>query len=120
MIMKHQINIVMMWLVLVTPYSNVQADCGKDMYGEVRCGMGSCVTNQYGKVYCSRFLNGGALRNRDGEVVCGKGQCATDQYANVYCAKAVAGGALRNSSGEVRCAGGCEPGQVDYCIAGEK
>ena len=98
----------------------VYADCAADLYGEMVCGMGQCQRDQYGTVFCSRFNNGGALRDSYGAVYCGIGDCARDQYGKVYCSKVVGGGAARDRNGEVKCAGGCEPGRIENCIPGEE
>ncbi len=112
-----------LFLVLLLLCSQTQiahADCAADMYGEMICGMGKCERDHYGAVFCSRFNNGGAVRDGYGEVFCGIGDCARDQYGKVYCSKVVGGGAARDRYGDVKCAGGCEPGRVENCLPGEE
>lgn len=105
---------------LVLGSNQLNADCAADLDGEMICGMGKCERDHYGSVFCSRFNNGGAMRDGYGKVYCGIGDCSRNQYGNVYCSKVVGGGAARDRYGEVKCAGGCEPGRVDYCLPGEE
>ncbi len=116
--MKSVLCIVM--LLLGCQIESTYADCAADLYGEMVCGMGQCERDQYGKVFCSRFNNGGALRDGYGAVYCGIGDCARDQYSKVYCSKVVGGGAARDRYGEVKCAGSCEAGRIEYCLPGEE
>lgn len=118
--MKNTVFILLFVADVVLGANTVLADCAADLYGEMICGMGKCERDQYGSVFCSRFNNGGALRDGYGNVYCGIGDCARDQYSKVYCSKVVGGGAARDRYGEVKCAGSCEPGRVDYCLPGEK
>ena len=94
------------------------ADCAPNIHGKMICGMGKCERDQYGKVFCSRYNQGGAVRDSYGIVHCGIGDCARDQYGKVYCSKYVGGGAARDSYGEVKCAGECEAGRVESCQVG--
>ena len=101
------------------PYMPVAvAECAPNIHGEMICGMGKCERNQYGTVFCSRYNQGGAVRDGYGTVYCGIGDCARDQYGKVYCSKYVGGGAARDSYGKVKCAGECEAGRLDYCQEG--
>ena len=118
--MKAKLAVLVFTIGFVLISNQVSADCAADMYGEVICGMGECERDQYGVVFCSRFNNGGAVKDGYGNVYCGIGDCARDQYGKVYCSKVVGGGAARDRYGEVKCAGGCEPGRVDYCLPGEE
>lgn len=116
--MKPTLYLVLLWLCCQIKVT--YADCAADMYGEMICGMGKCERDQYGTVFCSRFNNGGAVRDGYGNVYCGVGDCARDQYGKVYCSKVVGGGAARDRYGEVKCAGACEPGQIEHCLAAEE
>ena len=91
--MKPTLYLVLLWLCCQIKVT--YADCAADMYGEMICGMGKCERDQYGTVFCSRFNNGGAVRDGYGNVYCGVGDCARDQYGKVYCSKVVGGGAAR-------------------------
>lgn len=113
---KAKLAILVFTIGLVLISNQVSAYCAADMYGEVICGMGECERDQYGVVFCSRFNNGGAIRDGYGNVYCGIGDCAKDQYGKVYSSKVVGGGAARDRYGEVKSDGGCEPGRVDYCL----
>lgn len=116
--MKQILFILLLLFYCIT--QTAYADCAADLYGEMVCGMGKCKRDQYGNVFCSRFNNGGALRDGYGTVYCGIGDCARDQYSKVYCSKVVGGGAARDRYGKVKCAGGCEPGHIENCILGEE
>ncbi|MDX1823669.1 MAG: hypothetical protein R3354_03060 [Thiohalomonadales bacterium] len=118
--MKIIVSFIFVATSLVVGSNPIKAECAADLYGEMICGMGKCERDQYGSVFCSRFNNGGAVRDGYGNVYCGIGDCARDQYGKVYCSKVVGGGAARDRYGEIKCAGGCEPGRVDYCLPGEE
>jgi hypothetical protein len=90
------------------------ADCIKDLRGEVYCGAGGCKADRNGIVWCSRYLDGDAVRT-EGQVLCGKGRCAKDREGQVYCSSEVGGAVLKDSRGRVRCYGQCEPATAENC-----
>jgi hypothetical protein len=75
----------------------------------------NCVTDNIGRVWCSMYSNGGAMKDNIGQVKCGKGQCAKDSIGQVKCARDEGGGAATNNIGQVKCSGGCENGTKSYC-----
>ena len=109
-----------MFAVLIASHivSVAVAECAPNIHGEMICGMGKCERDQYGKVFCSVYNQGGAVRDGYGTVYCGIGDCARDQYGKVFCSKYVGGGAVRDNYGEVKCAGECESGRTEYCQVG--
>jgi hypothetical protein len=115
--MKTILRFIFIGLILSQFLSVAMAECAPNIHGEMICGMGKCERNQYGKVFCSVYNQGGAVRDGYGIVYCGIGDCARDHYGKVYCSKYVGGGAARNSSGEVKCAGECEAGRTGNCQA---
>ncbi len=115
--MKALLGILFLALLLIPCLPVAIAECAPNIHGEMICGMGKCERDQYGKVFCSVYNQGGAVRDGYGIVYCGIGDCARDQYGKVYCSKYVGGGAARNSSGEVKCAGECEAGHIENCQA---
>ena len=115
--MKTILQFIFTGLLLGQFMSAVMAECAANIHGEMICGMGKCVRDQYGTVFCSRYNQGGAVRDGYGTVYCGIGDCARDQYGKVYCSKYVGGGAARDSYGEVKCAGECEAGRIENCQA---
>ena len=107
-------------IVSVAGYTN--ADCLKDLSGEIFCGAGNCVVgsrfvydNKYGTVLCSKYYQGGATKTLDGHVLCGKGDCAKSRNGEVFCSSVVGGSVLKDSKGNVRCYGTCEPASLDNC-----
>jgi hypothetical protein len=116
--MKTILRFIFTGLILGQFMSVVMAECAPNIQGEMVCGMGKCERDQYGTVFCSRYNQGGAVRDGYGTVYCGIGDCARDQYGKVYCSKYVGGGAARDSYGEVKCAGECDTGRTEYCQVG--
>lgn len=100
-------------LCLLAP--DASADCATDLYGEVYCGPGRCLTDLDGVVWCSRFEDGDAIKTLNGKVVCGKGRCITDVYGKVFCSSKKRGAVLIDSRGRVRCDGQCELATADQC-----
>jgi hypothetical protein len=93
------------------------ADCMKDSGGEVICGKGECQRDRYGRVRCSMFQDGAAVRDRHGEILCGRGQCVTTSRGEVYCSTVWRGAAEVDRYGVPRCEDRCEPASPDYCEA---
>lgn len=116
--MKSLLITIMSGMILILYLPQAAAECASNIHGEMICGMGKCERDQYGTVFCSRYNQGGAVRDGYGTVFCGIGDCARDQYGKVYCSKYVGGGAARDSYGKVKCAGECEAGRLDYCQEG--
>jgi len=53
----------------------------RDQYGDVKCGVGYCATDDLGQVMCSTQQGGGAARDSFGKVQClGGCQSAARQY----------------------------------------
>ena len=115
-----KLNSFILLVLLGSQIQIVYADCAADLYGEMVCGIGKCQRDQYGTVFCSRFNNGGAMRDSYGSVYCGIGDCDRDQYGKVYCSKVIGKDAARDRNGQVKCANDCEPGQIENCILGEE
>jgi len=90
------------------------SSCLKNEHGEVVCGRGECVTDQYKKIYCAK-AGGGAQKDRYGVVMCGVGYCAKDGQGRVWCSKEAGGSAAVDSYKEVKCVGGCELASADKC-----
>ena len=63
---------------------SVEANCLKNINGEVVCGKGECIRDRYGKVHCAS-AGGGALKDGYGQVQCGIGFCKRDRYKVVWC-----------------------------------
>ena len=93
------------------------ADCMKNLNGEVICGKGECRRDLRGMVFCSAFRRGSAVRASDGMILCGKGDCVRTSSAEVYCSTVEEGTAVKDRYGHPRCEGRCEPASVDYCEA---
>jgi len=86
----------------------------KNEIGKVVCGEGQCVTDQYGKVFCSD-AGGGAIKNLRGIVECGVGRCITDSSRKIWCSNEANGLAAINPKGNVKCIGECVPGSAALC-----
>ena len=93
---------------------NAAGDCIKNMDGNVVCGEGQCVTDQYGKVLCAK-AGGGAMRDQYGDVKCGVGYCATDQQGHLKCSTKPGGSATTDLNGKVKCLGGCQNATAQRC-----
>lgn len=102
-------------IILFGSFSPARADCMRDWKGRVVCGQGQCARNSHGEVYCSRYEDGAAIKNRYGEVVCGKGECVRTIKGDIVCSARAGGAALKSSRGQVRCEGGCEWASVRFC-----
>jgi hypothetical protein len=93
-----------------------EADCAKDLHGEVWCGAGRCASGHDGIVWCSRFDDGGAVVTRfDGAVLCGPGACAKNLRGEAYCSAVPGGAVTKDSRGRVRCEGRCVAASADHC-----
>ncbi len=90
------------------------ADCIKNPDGNVVCGKGECVADQYGKVFCANE-GGGAIRDQYGNVKCGVGSCAKDDLGEIWCSTKPGGGAATDSNGKVKCLGQCRRGTAQLC-----
>jgi hypothetical protein len=99
----------------VTTTFPAAADCMKDRDGNVICGRGACERSRYGRVSCSRYKDGAAVRTKEGEIICGKGQCVTTSRGEVFCSTVEGGSALKDRDGKVRCEGKCEEGSASNC-----
>ena len=91
------------------------ADCVQDMHGEVYCGAGHCLIDREGRVWCSRYYEGGVVRTLNGQVLCGKGQCAKDINGRAFCSSEIGGAVLVDTHGRVRCYGRCESASIGNC-----
>jgi hypothetical protein len=90
--------------------------CLADRHGVVICGRGDCAKDTAGKVFCSKYLFGGARVDQHGNVVCGKGQClAGTKFKEHFCSAVESGGADVDRFGVVKCYGGCEPASALMC-----
>lgn len=92
-----------------------ESSCLKN-YGEVVCGKGQCVADQYKKIWCSA-PGGGAVKDKFGNVVCGAGSCAMDDQFQVWCSTKPGGGAAVDSYKKVKCLEGCELASAAKCEA---
>ncbi len=90
------------------------ADCVKNPEGNVVCGKGECVADQYGKVFCANE-GGGAIRDQYGDVKCGVGSCAKDDLGEIWCSAKPGGGAATDSNGKVKCLGQCRRATAQLC-----
>ena len=104
------------FMLAATTQANA-ADCIKDPNGNVVCGAGQCVADQYGKVFCANE-GGGAMRDQYGDVKCGVGFCAKDDMGEVKCSTKPGGGAQMDSNGKVKCLGGCQSAKRQLCEKG--
>jgi len=103
-------------LLLVAGWSPPgNADCARDLHGEVICSAGGCARDQKGRVLCSRFDDGGAALTRTGRILCGPGICQKTFTGEIYCSSVPGGDAIKDSRGRVRCEGSCVPGNAAYC-----
>ena len=107
--------IVAAGLILASGIAN--ADCMKNIYGEVICGKGQCQRNLHGKILCSAFRNGSAVLMIDGRILCGKGHCVRTFTGEVFCSTVREGAATKDLYGVPRCEGQCEPASVNSCEA---
>ncbi len=109
-----RIHATLIALAILAP-PGVLADCARDSRGEIYCGAGRCARTPDGRIFCSRFDDGGAQITRRGEIVCGRGECARAFDGTVHCSTATRGSVLKDSRGRVRCEGRCEPGSASLC-----
>lgn len=93
------------------------ADCMKNLTGELVCGKGECQRDLYGNVLCSAFFKGSAVRTSDGRILCGKGECVTTSRGEGFCSTVQEGAAVTDIHGVPRCEGRCEPASADCCEA---
>ena len=102
-------------LMLVSGLAN--ADCMKNLYGDVICGKGQCQRNLHGKILCSAFRRGGAVHMSDGRILCGKGHCVKNSAGEAFCSTVREGSAVMDLYGVPRCEGQCEHASVNNCEA---
>ena len=104
-------------VLLMLAGGSADADCMKNSGGEVICGKGECQRDRSGRVRCSMYHDGGAVRDRHGEILCGRGECVTTSRGEVYCSTVWRGAAEVDRYGVPRCEDRCEPASPDYCEA---
>jgi hypothetical protein len=92
--------------------------CIKDQSGNVVCGKGECVADQYKNIFCAPH-GGSAVKDKYGTALCGVGQCAKDYLGQIWCSKELGGGAAVDDHNLVKCAGGCELAAAARCEAGK-
>lgn len=90
------------------------SSCVKDPYGNVVCGKGECVADQYKQVFCSP-QGGSAVKDQYGQVVCGAGRCVEDSVGKIWCSKEPGGGAALDLYKQAKCLGGCELATAERC-----
>lgn len=101
--------------LLIVPQT-VFADCALDRFGDVYCGMGKCVQDKAGAIFCSKYQFGDAVVDKYGNAVCGKGQClSSTEFNDYFCSTAEGGGAQLDSSGLVKCYKACEKASIEMC-----
>jgi len=106
--------LVCCFLALVAGTEVNAGDCIKNSDGNVVCGQGQCVTDQYGAAFCAK-AGGGAMKDEYGTVKCGVGYCAKNDRGQIQCSKKAGGGATTNSNGKVKCLGGCQSATSQLC-----
>ena len=79
-----------------------------------------CARDAGGLVHCSKHPSGGAAKDAGGLVHCGKGQCRRGGDGLVYCSKVPGGGAETDAIEFVQCLGGCERGDREVCVRGDR
>ena len=106
--------LVCCFLTLVAGAEVNAGDCIKNPDGNVVCGKGQCVTDQYGAVFCAKE-GGGAMKDEYGSVKCGVGYCAKNDRGQIRCSTRPGGGATTNSNGKVKCLGSCQNATSQRC-----
>lgn len=87
----------------------------RDIEGKVICDRGRCTRNLHGEVYCSRYEDGSAIRNRDGDIVCSKGTCVFTIKGDIICSSRPGGAAMKDLEGNVTCERSCERASTSLC-----
>ena len=102
-------------VILLGLFTSARADCMRDLKGRVICDRGQCASNSHGEVYCSRYKDGAAVKDRFGKVFCAKGACVTTIKGDIICSARPGGAAMQDLRGRVTCEGRCERASVGLC-----